>query len=197
MRQLLEELNDSLLIENAPSATWVVCGGAALALRGLAVRPTRDVDVLGEWEHGGRCVEAISAFSSKVQRAIARVAAAHPDLRGLGARWVNLGVQRLLEFGLPSGFESRLTALHIGPRLTVHLPGRTDLVAFKIFAACDDLGRRQAVHLADLSALDPTRAEVEHAVQWIENIPDVHMGIRASLRRMLEELGHEDLAYYI
>ena len=60
--------------------------------------------------------------------------------------------------------------------LTLRLPDRRDLIAFKLFAAVDAAHGRQPVHKSDLRALAPNEEE---------------------LREFLQELGHEDLAYYI
>ena len=80
------------------------------------------------------------------------------------------------DFGLPPGCTERLTPRTIGTHLTLRLPDRRDLIAFKLFAAVDAAHGRQPVHKSDLRALAPNEEE---------------------LREFLQELGHEDLAYYI
>lgn len=196
IRSLLGELNDALLLEDAERTEWVICGGTALALLKLVRRTTRDVDVLGTWNAGA--IELVAGdFSDRVRRAVRRVAAAHPELQSPGPPWVNLGPRHLVELGLPEGFAKRLSVLPIGPKLTLHLPSRADLVALKLFAAADDLGERQHIHLEDLRAVGATVQELAAAITWIERLPDPHHRIRASLRRVVEDLGHEDLAHYI
>jgi len=194
---LLHDLHDALLIEGAEAVEWVICGGTALVLQGLGIRSTEDVDVLGRWSADtGEAVE-IGAFDPPVERAIARVAAAHPELRGAGRAWVNLSVQPLLRQGLPHGFGLRLAAVRIGPLLTLHLLSRPDLIALKLLAAADDLGRRQAVHLADLQALAPTASELGIAIEWATSLPDPQQRVRSAIKSLVLEMGHEDLAYYI
>lgn len=196
IRRLLSELNDALILEGAEPVQWVICGGTALGLLGLLSRTTRDVDVLGERAAGG--IEVIATdFPEGAKRAIQRVADAHRELQAPGPPWVNCGPARILELGLPDGFAGRLTELRMGERLTLHVPSRTDLVALKLFAAADDLGPRQAVHSADLRAIDPSAQEIESAIRWIEGLPDPHHRIRVALKSIVEELGHDDLAHYI
>lgn len=197
IRNLLSELNDALTLDEAEPVSWLVCGGTALALQGLGTRSTRDVDVLGTWPANGIEVVAIADFPVAVKRAIRRVAAAHPELQGAGPLWVNLGPRQIVEFGLPEGFAKRLTALRVGDKLTLHLLGRPDLIALKLFAAADDMGARQSIHFDDLHALDPTAQEIESSIQWVERLPDPQHRIRPSLKSIVEQLGHEDLAHYI
>lgn len=191
---LLRELNDALLLEQAPHVEWVICGGAALAIQGLSRRTTQDVDVLGSPIPEG---VAIGPFPPAVVRAIDRVAAAHPQLRGLGRAWVNTGPQELARRGLPKGFSTRLVVVPIGPRFTLHALGRVDLIALKLLASADDLGPRHAIHLDDLQALNPSAGELGFAIDWALQMPDADERIRHSLKHVLTSLGHEDLAYYV
>jgi len=197
IRGLLSELNDALTLDEAEPVSWVVCGGTALALQGLGRRTTRDVDVLGSWPASGIEVVAIVDFSDAVKRAIRRVAAAHPELQVAGPLWVNLGPRQIVEFGLPEGFANRLTAIRMGDKLTLHLLGRPDLIALKLFAAADDMGARQSIHFDDLRELGPTALEIESSIRWVERMPDPQHRIRPSLKSIVEQLGHEDLAHYI
>lgn len=196
-RDLLEQLNDALQIEDAQPVEWVVCGGTALALQGLSTRTTQDVDVLGEWQSTEVGVVPIAEFPSAVSRAIRRVVEAHPELRGFGPRWVNLGARQIVDFGLPDGFATRLTNVRFGDRLALHLLGRVDLISLKLFAASDDLGHREQVHLDDLRTLNPTAAELALSIGWVERLPDPQYRLRASLKNIVGLLGHDDLAYYI
>lgn len=197
LRSLLCELNDALMLEDAAPVEWVVCGGTALALQGLGGRSTRDVDVLGDWVAKEMVVVAVSAFSPEVERALIRVAELHPELRGLGPRWVNTGPAYLTTAGLPEGFATRWTTAHFGERLTLHLLGRLDLIALKLLASADDLGARHEIHLDDLRLLEPTSDELDHAIRWVTQFPDPNDRIRMTLKRLIEDLGHDDLAYYL
>lgn len=194
---LLKELNDALTLETAEPVEWVICGGTALALHGLIRRTTRDVDVLGDRSSSGVEVAAVRRFPDPVVRAIQRVADAHPELQLKRSSWVNLGPRQLVDWGLPDGFETRLAFRRIGDRLALHLLARPDLVALKLFAAADDLGERQDTHIADLHKLEPTAQEIESSIRWIARLPDQQSRIRPELKRIVEELGHEDLASYI
>lgn len=198
---LLRELNDALAIEGAEPVDWIVCGGTALGIIGVVQRPTRDIDVIGGWSSATLEIVQIDQFPLAVERAIARVADAHPELQSFGITnerpWVNLGAKGLLNFGLPSGCKDRLTPRTIGTHLTLRLPDRRDLIAFKLFAASDAAHGRQAVHKSDLRALSPNDEELRFAIDWVITIPDPNHQLRAELREFLQELGHEDLAYYI
>lgn len=194
---LLKELNDALAIEGAEPVEWIICGGTALSIRRLVARTTRDLDVISGWSTTALEVVPLEAFPPPVERAIDRVAAAHPELRTSGTRWVNLGARGLLTFGLPPGFTARLTRLRVGDRLALEVPDRRDLVALKLLAAVDPLQRRQTIHQADFRTIDPEDGEIRFAIDWVATIPDPNHQIRAELREFLQELGRDDLAYYV
>lgn len=198
---LLRELNDALAIEGAEPVDWIVCGGTALGILGLVQRPTRDVDVISGWSSATLQIVPIDRFPPAVERAIVRVAEAHPELRSSGITnakpWVNLGPKGLLDFGLPPGCTERLTPRTIGTHITLRLPDRRDLIAFKLFAAADAAHGRQSVHKSDLRAVAPNEEELRFAIDWVITIPDRNHQLRAELREFLQEIGHEDLAYYV
>ena len=194
---LLRELNDALAIEGAEPVNWIVCGGTALGILGLVRRPTRDVDVIGAWSAEALQVIQLDRFPLLVERAIARVADAHPELRSSGISWVNLGPKGLLNFGLPPGCTDRLAPRSIGTHLTLQLPDRLDLIAFKVFAAIEAAHERRKAHKEDLQVLTPNEKELQFAIDWVVTIPDRNHQLRAELREFLQELGHEDLAYYV
>lgn len=194
IRSLLEELADWFAFEGCEPVEWVVCGGAAMGLQGLRSRTTRDVDVLGEWD--GTVLELVEDFPPVVTKCIEKVTEKHSELRGLGANWINLGPRRLVAYGLPSGFEQRMTSLRFGQHLTLHLLGRSDLLALKLYAAADERGPRQEIHVQDIEALRPTFRELDTAVDWIRGLPDFEEK-RLALKEVARELGHDDLAYYI
>lgn len=194
---LLRELNDALALEGAPPVEWIICGGTAMLMQGLVQRTTRDVDVIAGLNSSTLELVPLRRFTPPVERAIDRVASAHPELHTEGARWVNLGPRRLIEAGLPPGCIERIRSLVVGPYLTLHLPARIDLLAFKLFAAVDPQGNRQQVHQRDFVALMPTEAETRFATDWVLTIPDPNHSLRTELRDLLKDIGHDDLAYYI
>lgn len=194
--RLLQELEQWMQFEDCSPVDWLVCGGAALGLQGLQDRPTRDVDVLGRWDEAVLDAIGIEEFPEEMAACIRRVADNHPELAGMGPNWVNLGPRALVQAGLPEGFADRLHVLRIGDRLTLHLLGRQDLLALKLYAAADDLGPRQDVHLADLKALEPTFDELDWAVDWLRTLRDFEEK-KPVVKHVLEELGRDDLAYYV
>ena len=52
------------------------------------------------------------------------------------------------------------------------------------------------MHKSDLHALAPNGEKLRFAIDWVITIPDRNHQLRAELREFLQELGHEDLAYY-
>lgn len=195
-RTLLQELADWLLFEQCDPVEWVVCGGTALSLQNLATRTTKDVDVVGPWDATLMQVTCIQRFPEKVELCIRRVAQRHPELDGMSENWINLGPRRLAEWGLPKGYEQRLIPIRFNDRLTLQLLHRVDLLPLKLYAASDDLGERQAVHVRDLKQLRPTFEELDNALQWVLALPDIDQR-RVQLQSLVEELGYEDLASYI
>jgi hypothetical protein len=197
VQPILRELDAALALEGAVPVEWIICGGTALAIRGLARRTTRDVDVIAAWSPQSLEIVPLERFARPVERAIDRVAAAHPELQSGGLRWVNLGASGLLRFGLPPGCLERLARWPIGECLTLQVPDRLDLIAMKLLAASDPSHRRQAVHRSDLRAIAPEEEELRFAIDWVLGVPDPNHQTRAELREFLEELGRADLAYYI
>ncbi len=194
--RLLQELDQWMELEDCPPADWVVCGGTALGLQELQDRPTRDVDVLGRWDETLLNVARIDQFPENLRACINRVAANHPELAGMGQNWVNLGPGALTHAGLPNGFADRLREFRIGKRLTLHLLGRQDLLALKLYAAADDRGHRQEIHFADLKGLAPTEGELETALEWVRTLRDFEEK-RHVVKYVIERLGYGELAYYV
>jgi hypothetical protein len=196
LRRLLAELAEWLDFEDCDPVDWVVCGGTALMLQGLQSRTTRDVDVLGNWNGERMEIVATQDFSHAVKACIRKVIENHPEMPDLREKFVNMGPSQLVKFGLPKGFEQRLTAVQFGPKLTLHLLSRADLLPLKLYAASDPLGGRQEVHFRDLQALRPTFTELDAAVDWMRGLADFEEK-KMELKEVVRRLDHEDLAYYI
>jgi len=196
MLRLLQELDEWMEFEDCPPTDWVVCGGTALGLQELVDRPTRDVDVLGNWDETLLNIILIEKFDDKILICIRRVADNHPELTGMKKNWVNLGPRTLAQAGLPTGFTTRLQKLRIGNRLTLHVLGRLDLLALKLYAAADDERHRQEIHVADLKGLSPTFEELDTAIAWVRTLRDFEQK-RLVVKYVVERLGYEDLAYYV
>lgn len=196
LNSLLDELAQWLEFEDAEPVEWVVCGGAAMALQNLNPRTTQDVDVLCVWNSARMEIACIDDFPPKVKVCIRRVVENHPELVGLGEKWINLGPSRLARLGLPKGFEQRWTTIKFRERLTLCLLGRVDLLPLKLYAAADELGPRQEVHFQDLRVLRPSFDELDAAVGWVRTLPDFEEK-RPAVRAVVERLGYDDLAYYV
>lgn len=194
--RLLQELDQWMELEDCPPVDWVVCGGAALGLQELQDRPTRDIDVLGRWDETVSDVSGIERFSEEMLACINRVVANHPELAGMGQNWINLGPRALVQAGLPKGFAERLRVLRVGKKLTLHLLGRRDLLALKLYAAADEHGPRQEIHFADLKGLAPTYEELDWAIEWLRTLRDFEEK-QPVVKHVIERLGYEDLAYYV
>jgi hypothetical protein len=162
----------------------VLVGGASLLLRGVIVRSTKDVDVLGARDASGGVVR-LEELPEPLARAVADVGLAY----GLAPDWLNLGPASLLDLGLPPGFESRLEARRTGG-LVAWLAGQFDLVCFKLYAAVDRWPARDR-HLADLAALAPTPDELHAAARWTRT-HDPSPAFAENLHAVLSALGGED-----
>lgn len=178
----LQALGD-LLASRGLHYEVVVIGGGNLILRGLISRPTtKDLDLLGEWTPGG--LVPMRPMPEPLHEAVVDVARAYD----LATDWVNLGPDALLDFGLPEGFEGRLERRdYVG--LVVWLPGRYDMVCFKLYAAVDQGPRSR--HAQDLRELNPDREELLRAARWSRS-QDPSPGYRSMLVAMLAGFGIED-----
>lgn len=199
--RLLTDLGRELLIRDVPRVEFVVVGGAALILQGLADRVTRDVDIVGGWDSERNRFEVIDEIPPAVATCAARVAAAFKG-GSVSPAWLNRGPSSLATAGMPTGFEARLIAREFGERLGLRLLGRFDLIALKLFAAID-AGPRAPLHEADLRRLRPAYEELDAAVTWIQSLEGsaaftarAFGVIRDDLRGLLIDLGFEDLAFY-
>ena len=80
---------------------------------------------------------------------------------GLISDWFDLRVAEEWGYGLPEGFENRVSWRMHGRALLVGLAGPADLIYFKLVAAADG---QHARHLQDLRRLEPTDAQLEVAL---------------------------------
>jgi hypothetical protein len=187
IERALTLLGASLEARDAGPFDLAVIGGAALAVLGLSFRPTRDVDVLALVQADGS--GGIRLASSRPLPQVLLDAAAETALAlGIGDDWLNDGPTDLLEHGLPTGFEARLTRRSYGPRLVVWYAARQDLVALKTYAAAD-LGEGR--HLEDLQALAPSREELMAAARWART-HDPSMAFGSQLSSLLAFMGCGD-----
>jgi len=158
----------------------LVAGGSSLLLLGFIDRPTADLDVIGMTQ-GDRYVKA-ATIPEPLAAAASDVGAA----LGLAANWLNNGPASLFDFGLPEGFETRVSVLRYGT-LDVHVMGRFDLLCFKLYAAVDQSGLRESKHLVDLRALEPTPQELRRAALWTRT-HDPSEGFNQELIKVLARL---------
>jgi Nucleotidyltransferase of unknown function (DUF6036) len=160
----------------------VVIGGSALLGLGLVDRATRDVDVVAL--RRGSLLVRPAPLPEALLEAASRIAldfSLPPD-------WLNTGPSSLLDFGLPSGFESRLERRDYGGSLTVWLASRLDQIHFKLYALVD---QGPGKHEQDLRALDPSSGELLEAARWAIT-HDPSSGFRQELLQVLAFLGVED-----
>jgi hypothetical protein len=165
------------------SSRILVVGGSSLLLLGLIDRPTADLDVIGT-AVGDHYVRA-DTIPEPLATAARDVGAA----LGLGADWINTGPSSLFDFGLPSGFESRVSVRQFGS-LEVHIAGRYDLICFKLYAAVDHSGERLSKHFRDLQDMEPTDDELLTAARWTRT-HDPSDGFLRELSKILGSLGLE------
>ena len=190
IKMLLSALGEKLQERNLQSVDLVVCGGAALNVLGLGCRPTLDVDVLAFL--GATGLEEIEKLPPGVRECAAEVAEDFGQL----PNWLNCGPSDLFQQGLPEGMRERLIKGSFGPALRVYWTSRIDLICLKVYAASDDMGNRQQVHIADLKQINPSEEELYRAIEWRRKLPkfDEHSIV---LKDLLSELGYPGIAYYI
>jgi hypothetical protein len=159
--------------------TIAVVGGSALLALGLIARATRDVDVVALLDGDElRSAEPLPAGLLEAAGVVARDFA-------LSDNWLNAGPASLLDLGLPDGFLGRAERRHYGPALSVLFASRLDQIHFKLYAVVDQGPGR---HLADLTALKPTEAELLDAARW-SRTHDPSDGYRSALIEVLVHLG--------
>ncbi|CAN5361505.1 hypothetical protein BH09SUM1_BH09SUM1_18150 [soil metagenome] len=168
----------------------VVCGGAALAITGLFVRTTKDVDILALRDPASGSLTSPEPLPHALLDAAAIAA---KEMR-LPPDWLNNGPSSneggLFQMGLPEGLADRLTERVYGKRLTVFFISRLDQIHFKLYAAVDQGG---GYHAADLKHLKPTESEIKCAARWTMT-HDVSEVFHSELQRFLHALGYDDVA---
>lgn len=174
----------AVLESRGESSRILVAGGSSLLLLGLVERPTADLDVIG-LAQGSHYIKA-AAIPPELAAAVRDVGAA----LGLSKTWLNNGPASLFDFGLPQGFEERVTIQQYST-LEVHITGRADLVAFKLYAAVDQSGFQTSKHFTDLQDIDPTTPELLSAARWTrtQDPSEVFLG---DLLKVLTRLGVEN-----
>ena len=127
LNPVLAALGEQLRARNT-DIHLVVIGGSGLLAMGLSDRATQDVDVVA-FVQEGRLVSA-APFPEVLEEAARRVS----DDFGLKPAWLNHGPTSLLDFGLPGGFEERMTTVEYGPGLRVSFASRLDQIHLKLYA---------------------------------------------------------------
>lgn len=179
---VLAALGDTLAARGL-SYELVAAGGSGLLLLGLISRPTRDLDVIAIVEAGS--YHKAEPLPAPLVQAVRDVG----EALGIGAAWLNAGPADLLDFGLPEGFASRVEIRRYGP-LTVHLAGRADQVAFKLYAAVDT--GPEGKHFQDLRGLAPSSVELLDAARWAQT-HDPSPGFHTQLLLCLTAMGMGDV----
>lgn len=185
--QVLGALGEELSRLDGAPVDLLVCGGSALQALGLVYRTTKDVDVLAIIDANDLLITAkpLPAHLIEAAKKVARVMQLADD-------WINPGPTSALEMELPDGVLVRAEARTYGKTLTVRFISRYDQVHFKFFAAADQAGK----HFDDLLALNPSAEELEAAARWTLTL-DVSLAYRGEVRRLLTEMGHNDVAQRI
>lgn len=171
----------AVLEQRDAGCSVVAVGGGSLMLLGLVRRPTLDLDIVA--------VAGSAGYEKADPLPVALVEAVRDTAMtlGLAEDWINAGPASLLDFGLPEGFESRLTARRFGA-LELRLLGRSDQVALKLYAAVDQ--GPASKHASDLRAPDPSDEELLAGARWARQ-HDPSPGFLAVLVEALAGFGVE------
>jgi len=179
----------ALLEDQGLSYVLVAIGGGALLLQDIVDRPTEDIDIIARVEHDGWVYA--KPFPSPLQEVIRQVGLALelPVAEYSDKDWLNAGPAILLQFGLPEGFEERLTTRRFGG-LTLRLASRYDLIHLKLWSATSATRRaRLEIDLADLRALQPTQDEWADAVRWCARLDGRPGFLEHHARPVFQKLG--------
>lgn len=157
-----------VLAEKGRTVDLLVAGGATLVLLGLVERATADIDAISRLDANGRWQSAkpFPDFLVEAVREVAAILDLPSEARKDEKDWLNPGPAFLGDLGLPEGFEHRVERREFGA-LTLHLLGRRDLIALKLWAATSaSRGARRDDDLQDLRQIEPTAAEFRAALDW-------------------------------
>ena len=168
-----------LLEDRGEQHDLVVIGGGSLLLQGQLSRTTEDLDVVARILDGGYL--SAEPLPSSLVAAIVEVA----RLFSLSEKWLNAGPADLLRLGLPTGFDERKEERGY-QTLTLHMAGRLDQIAFKLYAAVDR--GPESKHFLDLKNLQPTDDELLFGARW-SITHDPSEAFRDQLSQALEALG--------
>jgi len=185
--EALTTLGRQMALAYAGEVQILCCGGSGLCVLEILSRATKDVDALAIIADGHN-LKPIETFSPEMDRAIVATAKIH----GLEEDWFNSEATILLKHGLPAGILERSSqhARQYGPCLRVQFIGRSDQVALKLYAAMDPVkGRR---HEEDLVAMEPTKKEIKHALNWLRGWPS-NEAFKKRLAFLVEGLGFRGL----
>jgi hypothetical protein len=156
----------------------LVAGGSSLLLLGLISRPTADLDVIG------LAVQGTYVKAEQIPPTLAKAVSDVAVVLELAPTWLNNGPAALMDLGLPTGYQDRVERRRYAT-LEIHIPGRADLICFKLYAAVD-LGPRSK-HFQDLQDMAPTQAELSTAARWCQS-HDPSPGFAAELEAALAQL---------
>ncbi len=157
----------------------VVIGGSGLLLQGFIQRSTRDVDVVAI------VMDGRLATPTPLPEPLMEAARDVGRTYGLGDGWLNAGPALLYEFGLPDGLLDRCTTRTFDA-LTVHIAGRLDLIALKLYASTT-VTRHD---MDDLRSIRPSHRELLEVVPWV--LAHEARRFRSELASLLEVLGIRD-----
>ncbi len=164
------DLLNLYLQKKSEQRTFIICGGAAIILRGIQERGTNDIDVIAPE------IDQILKESS------VRVA---EDL-GLGSDWLNDKPRKFYAKDLPTDWESRAFKIYAASHLTVQSVSDFDLAILKFLAECDRNKDLQDIIDLKLSA-EKISMVVDHALTRdpgdVKNWPEIVAKVEARLRK--------------
>ena len=164
----------------------VVCGGAALSVRGVVARVTRDVDVLAMRGEVDGEIFCAYPLPEEIRKAVADVAV---EL-GLPLNWLNSATSMLIGSleDLPKEIWQDLEERSYGSCLRISYVGRLGQIFLKFRALICRVEDRDA---ADLKALSPDAATCRKAIDWVRRSELIDGVGEKRIGEILTELGHE------
>lgn len=164
----------------------VVCGGAALLVRGVISRVTRDVDVLAMRGEVDGEVSCAYPLSDEIKKAAADVAV---EL-DLPPNWFNAATSMLIGSleDLPKEIWHDLEERSYGSCLRISYVGRIGQIFLKFRAL---MGRMEDRDADDLKALAPDVVICRRAIESLRRSDLIDAAGEKRLNKILTELGHE------